>query len=217
MPQVGSGRRRSPDLHGTAPDSCPVALLLVDVINEFAFEGAEPLSRGALRAARHIASLRVRARRSGVPCIFVNDNFGRWRSDFNAVVEHCGRTGSAGAPIVKLLQPGPQDYFVLKPKHSGFYETSLSILLAHLETRTLIITGFSAESCVAFTAHDAYLRDLSLVIPRDTTASCSRTAKRVALAHLGSHLKAKIPQSEVISFTGRGPKLKLLLNGTRML
>lgn len=102
-----------------------MALLLVDVINEFAFDGGESLQRRALPAARKIAALKRRAQRSGVPCIYVNDNFGRWRSDFNAVVDHCLRPGSRGSAIAALLRPQSSDYFVLKPKHSGFYETCL--------------------------------------------------------------------------------------------
>src|SRR4051812_27854924 len=74
MPQPKGRRAPSSDLHGNAPDSCPVALLLVDVINEFAFHAGDKLARSALSAAQGIASLRLRARRSHVPCVFANDN-----------------------------------------------------------------------------------------------------------------------------------------------
>jgi hypothetical protein len=33
--------RSSADLHGSAPDKSPVALLIIDMINAFDFEGAE--------------------------------------------------------------------------------------------------------------------------------------------------------------------------------
>ena len=211
----GMSHHGSRDLHGNAPDSCPVALLLVDVINEFGFPGGEALARRALPVARNIASLTARARQAKVPCIYVNDNFGRWRSDFGAVVEHCGRRGSAGAPVVRLLMPQTADYFVLKPKHSGFYETCLGVLLSHLGARTLIITGFSAESCVSFTAHDAYLRDYALVVPHDGTASCQASHKRVALAHLASSLGAKTPSCADLSFRTRAGKVRLLLGAKR--
>ena len=108
MPQAKGRRAPSSDLHGNAPDSCPVALLLVDVINEFAFGGGDKLARRALPAARSIASLRLRARRAHVPCIFANDNFGRWRSDENESRRICGltpmRSANACCGAVALLR-----------------------------------------------------------------------------------------------------------------
>src|SRR6185369_8583656 len=108
--------KQSPDLHGNAPDDSPVALLLIDVINDFEFEGAEALFDHALPAARNIAALKQRTDRAGIPAIYVNDNFGKWRSDFKKFVSHCIDDNTRGRPIVELLKPGPEDYFVLKPK-----------------------------------------------------------------------------------------------------
>jgi nicotinamidase-related amidase len=211
-----ASRSASPDLHGNAPDTCPIALLLVDVINEFAFRGAQSLVKRAVPAAREMAALKQRASRANVPCVYANDNFGRWRSDFHTVVQHCGRQTSPGAAVVELLRPKQADYFVLKPKHSGFYQTCLGVLLERLGVRTVIIMGFSTESCVSFTAHDAYLRDLQLVVPRDTTASCDSAKKRTALAHLEASLSAHTPLSEEIAFVGKGKRAKLKIAGKQV-
>ena len=73
-------------LHGSAPDSCPVALLLVDVINPLDFPEGDQLLRYAVPAAECLAALKGRARAAGVPVIYANDYFGRWRSDLSAVV-----------------------------------------------------------------------------------------------------------------------------------
>src|SRR2546423_14910596 len=105
---------RNEDLHGNAPDKSDVALLLIDVINDLDFPEGDQLLRHALPMARCIAALKERARQAGVPTIYANDNFGRWRSDFNAQVEHCLREGTRGRPIVELLRPQKDDYFVLK-------------------------------------------------------------------------------------------------------
>jgi nicotinamidase-related amidase len=70
------------DLNGSAPDRCQVALLVIDMINDFEFENAEVLFPRALAAAKAIAALKQKARRSGVPVLYVNDNFGKWRSTF---------------------------------------------------------------------------------------------------------------------------------------
>src|SRR3954471_15262587 len=126
------------DLHGNVPDQCPVALVLIDVINDMEFEGGDALFENALPAARNLARLRRRAKDAGIPVIYVNDNFGRWRSDFRRQVMHCLRENSRGREIVALLQPEEDDYFVLKPKHSGFFSTTLETLLRYLGSKKLI-------------------------------------------------------------------------------
>ena len=122
-------------------------------------------------AADRIAGLKRRARSVGVPVVYVNDNFGRWRSDFNAQVEHCLRDGVRGKPLVERLRPEEDDYFVLKPKHSGFFSTTLDILLDYLEVKTVILAGVAGNICVLFTANDAYMRDFHLAVPHDWTVS----------------------------------------------
>src|SRR4051812_22694585 len=112
------------DLHGNVPDTSPVVLILVDVINDLEFAGGERLLKYALPAAKRIASLKARARSQRIPVIYANDNFGRWRSDFQQVVEHCLRDGVRGQKLAEILKPHPDDYFVLKAKHSAFYSTT---------------------------------------------------------------------------------------------
>jgi nicotinamidase-related amidase len=189
------------DLHGNAPDESEIALVLIDVINDLEFEGGEELFRAALPAARNIARLKVRAHEAGVPIIYVNDNFGRWRSDFKRIVTHCLRDDVRGQPIAKLLAPGEDDYFVLKPKHSGFFSTTLELLLDYLGAHTLVLTGFAGNNCLLFTANDAYMRDYKLIIPSDCTASIEPQANEYALAQMQEVLKADISPSAGIEFT----------------
>ena len=190
------------DLYGNAPDKSDVVLLLIDVINDLEFEGGEELLRYALPAAKNIARLKERARRSGVPVIYANDNFGRWRSDFNKIVEHCLRDQVRGEPIAELLKPDDDDYFVLKPKHSGFFSTTLDLLLEYLGARTLILTGIAGNNCVLFTANDAYMRDYRLLIPADCTASIKQIDNENALRQMQEVLKADIRSSAEITFGG---------------
>lgn len=188
------------DLHGNAPDKSPVALLLIDVINDMEFSDGDKLLANALPAARKIAALKKRARKAGVPVIYVNDNFGKWRSDFSSIVAHCVSEGITGAPVAKLLKPTRNDYFVLKPKHSAFFDTSLDILLKYLEAKTLILTGFAGNICVLFTANDAYMRDLNLVVPSDCCASNETLDNEYTLKQMEWLLKADIRPSDEIDF-----------------
>jgi nicotinamidase-related amidase len=191
---------RSKDLHGSAPDKCSVALLLIDWINDLEFDAGEKLLPQALAAAKATAALRRRARQAGVPVIYCNDNFGKWRSDFRSLLKHVLNDEVRGKPIAELLAPEEDDYFVLKPKHSGFHSTSLDVLLAHLGATTLILTGIAGNFCVLFTAHDAYMRDFKLVVPRDCLASEDEADNRHALAHMANTCKAHTAASAAIDF-----------------
>jgi nicotinamidase-related amidase len=181
---------KNSDLHGSAPDKSETALLLIDVINDLDFPEANQLLRHARPMARKLLRLKQRAKKAGVPVIYVNDNFGRWQSDFRRQVEHCLRGDSRGHEIVSLLQPDEDDYFVLKPKHSGFFSTTLDTLLRYLGAKKLILTGVAGNFCVLFTANDAYMRDYDLVIPSDCTASNTAEENRQALALMRKFLKA---------------------------
>ena len=192
------------NLHGNAPDKADIALLLIDVINDLEFPEGDQLLRFAVPMADGIARLKERAARAGIPVIYVNDKFGRWRSDFNAQVEHCLEDGVRGRPIVERLRPGDGDYFVLKPKHSGFYSTTLDILLDYLGARTLILTGMAANICVLFTANDAYMRDFHLAVPADCVASNTEEENRYALEQMRKVLKADTSPSDELGLEELG-------------
>lgn len=185
------------------PKSADV-LILVDVINDLAFSGGKSLLRAALSAGENIAKLKARARRLSIPTVYVNDNFGRWRSDFRQQVEHCLSDECVGRPLVDLLKPDPEDYFVLKPMHSGFYGTSLEILLKRFEARRLILTGFATDICVLYTANDAYMRGYRLAIPEDCVACETHRGSRLVLEHMRKQLRAVTTQASRLKLQRAG-------------
>ncbi len=125
---------------------------------------------------------------------------GRWRSDFSAQVEHCLQDGVRGQPVVELLRPDEDDYFVLKPKHSGFFSTALDTLLEYLGAKAVVLTGMAGNNCVLFTANDAYMRDLHLAVPSDCVASNTEEENRYALDQMRKVLKADTRPSTELSF-----------------
>lgn len=177
--------------HGTA-------LLLVDWINDFEFAGSEGLLHAAEVAARRTSVLRDRATAAGLPVLYVNDNFGCWRSDFEDVIARCRR--SRGRGVTDLLEPREGDFFVLKPKHSGFLHTPLELLLDHLDIGTLVITGLAGNICVLFTAHDAHMRDFRVIVPRDCIASNTERDNEFALEQLATVVHADVRPSEELAF-----------------
>jgi nicotinamidase-related amidase len=194
-------RTRAKDLYGSVPDKNPVALLIIDVINDFQFPEAEQLLIAAVPMSRNLKALASRARRASVPIIYINDNFGKWRSDFSSLVNHCVK--GVGRKVVQNLLPKKKDYFVLKPKHSAFYSTSLSVLLECLGARTLIITGIASNICVLFTANDAYMRDYKIKVPGDCVCANTQDENTNALNQIEKLLKADVSPSHKIMFKHR--------------
>jgi nicotinamidase-related amidase len=181
------------------------ALILIDVINDMAFDGAEALKRQAEPMATRLAALKRRAVKAGLPVIYVNDNFGRWRSDFRSTVRHCTAAAAPGRRVSSRLRPTIRDYFVLKPRHSGFFDTTLDTLLGSLAVRAVILTGIAGNICVLFTANDAYMRELRIFAPYDCIVSNTEEENDVALAQMQSVLKADIRASGQLIFGSAAP------------
>lgn len=179
------------------------ALLLIDVINDLAFDGAEAIIEQAEVMAGPLARLARRARAAGVPVIYINDNFGQWRSDFRHTVAHCTAPGSPGRRLSASLKPTARDYFVLKPKHSGFFDTSLDTLLEALRIRRLVLTGLAGNICVLFTANDAYMREYRIFAPADCIVSNTAEDNAHALRQIAAVMKGNTAASGSIVFKAR--------------
>jgi nicotinamidase-related amidase len=191
---------RKQNQDGLATERSALVLLIIDVINPLDFPEAGQLLRSIPALTRRISRLKKRARAAGVPVVYVNDNFGRWRSDFRSQVQRCLAKDSRGCEMVRQLAPEESDYFVLKPKHSGFFASTLDPLLRDLGARRLILAGIAGNSCVLFTANDAYMRDYELAVPADCVASNERRENQRALELMKNFLKAEIAPSAKIVF-----------------
>jgi nicotinamidase-related amidase len=176
------------------------ALLLIDVINDLAFEGSQALVAQAEPMAVRLATLKRRAAAAGLPTIYINDNFGQWRSDFRRTVVHCTARSSPGRQVSRRLKPTSRDYFVLKPKHSGFYDTTLDTLLDALRIRRVILTGIAGNICVLFTANDAYMRELKIYAPADCIVSNTSAENDHALNQIRTVLKGNVAASTQLRF-----------------
>jgi nicotinamidase-related amidase len=144
------------------------ALIILDMINDFAFPGGELLEPKARRIADEIVRLRARFQQAGLPVIYVNDNFGEWHSERSRLVQSAL---AAGSEVARIVEPREQDFFVIKPKFSGFYATNLAVLLPKLGVSRLILTGVATDMCILFTAADAHMRDYALWVPSDLVAA----------------------------------------------
>lgn len=172
------------------------ALLIVDMINTLDFPEGRSLERQALPVAYKIAKLKSKFRKKRLPIIYVNDNYGEWIANWKTIYAKCADQSSRGAKIAELLKPDDSDFFILKPKHSGFHQTPLEALLEELKVKKLIITGIAGDICVQFTAHDAHMRGYEVIVPKDCIASNSKRQNQIAIDQLSKALKLKTPLSQ---------------------
>ena len=161
-----------------------MALLVIDMISTWDFDGAEKIAAAAIAIAPRLGALKRRCVRAGVPVIYVNDNRGRWRSEFRELVRISIAESKTGAAIAKHLEPGNDDYSVLKPKHSAFYATPLDLLLRHLRVDRLLIGGVASDQCIVMSAAEAKMRDYDVIVPRDCIADQTPARTARALRHL---------------------------------
>ena len=166
------------------PPPRDTALLIIDVLNDMEFDGGEDLHRHAKDMVRPLVELRRRCKAAGLPVVYVNDNFGCWRSDAKTITANVCDRVCRGQTIAQRLAPSDDDYFVLKPKHSGFHYTPLAPLLDGLGVKRLILTGVAGNICVLFTANDAIMHGFEVVVPSDCIASESSEANEWTLRQL---------------------------------
>jgi nicotinamidase-related amidase len=166
------------------------ALLVVDMINAYDFEDAEKLLDSAREAVPNIAALIARAREEDVEVIYVNDNFGRWNSSPSELVEEV--LGGEHADLLEPLVPDENASFVVKARHSVFYETPLEYLLRQQEIERIVLTGQVTEQCILYSALDAYIRHLDVAVATDAVAHIHEDLARAALRMMEINMRAEL-------------------------
>jgi nicotinamidase-related amidase len=178
------------------------ALLVLDMISEFHFPEWKRVLKEAERIAPAIERLQRRARNAGVPVIYVNDTRGDWESDQTAFLSRCKAEHARGRAVVEIVCPQPEDYFIFKPRHSGFYSTPLETLLQLRSIEEVILTGTTSHQCVLFTAIDGYVRDYRIVVPSDCIGAPTAAQTRHALFILKEATRARTPRSSGLRLHG---------------
>lgn len=170
------------------------ALVIIDMINKMNFDGGEELLSNTLPIVDPIKNLKKQMKEAGNPVIYVNDNFGLWQDNTSDLIEEC--ENGPGKPVVEQIKPDEDDYFIIKPKHSGFFGTQLNILLGQLGVKKLILTGIAGDICVLFTANDAYMREFELWVPSDCMASETNEGNEHALKIIEHSLSSDVYPSQ---------------------
>jgi len=176
------------------------ALIVIDMMNTYDHTDAELLVPAAGRVVPVLANLIGRARDAGVPVIYANDNFGLWRSHHGELVE-TALAGSHGSDLVEPIRPDDDSLFVVKARHSVFYETPMAYLLWQLGVQDVVLCGQVTEQCILYSALDAHIRHLNVTVPQDAVASIHPHLEAAALEMMERNMGARIITAKQIDFT----------------
>ncbi|BAC11981.1 isochorismatase family cysteine hydrolase [Oceanobacillus iheyensis] len=166
------------------------AVVFVDLINDFQFDGGDDLLHHTKQILPNVIKLRSFAKENNLPIIYVNDHYGLWQADFNKVIDYC--TNEKSKEIIDKIKPDEDDYFLIKPQHSAFFQTPLHSLLIELERNHVILAGIAGDICILFSAKDAYMYKIDMSIPKNCMASEQEENNNYALYLMESVMDADI-------------------------
>lgn len=174
------------------------ALVVIDMINTYEHEDAELLLPHARAVVPVLVDLIARAREASVPVIYANDNFGEWRSHHGEILD----TALAGphADLVEAIRPDESSLFVVKARHSVFYETPMNYLLRTLGADEVILCGQVTEQCVLYSALDAHIRHLHVTVPSDAVAGIHPELAEAALEMMRRNMGATVVKADELDF-----------------
>jgi len=175
------------------------ALVVIDMINTYDHEDAERLRASAEEVVPVIGALLERARDASAPVIYVNDNFGQWRSDQRALVENA--IGSEHGSLVEPIAPNEDAMFVVKARHSIFYETPLDYLLDQEGVDEVVMVGQATEQCILYSALDAHI---PVIVPRDAVAHIHEDLAEAALRMMEINMEAEVVGADEVRFDEDG-------------
>lgn len=174
------------------------ALIVTDMINSYQHKDADQLLPSVERSVPAMVRLIGRAREQRVPVIYANDNFGEWRSHHGEIVEVA--LSGARRDLVEPLIPDETSLFVVKARHSIFYETPLPYLLGQLGVDHVVLCGQVTEQCILYSALDAHIRHLRVTVPEDAVAHIHTDLARAALRMMERNMNARIGSADTVEF-----------------
>jgi nicotinamidase-related amidase len=166
------------------------ALVVVDMLNPYEHEDAEILSGNVERVVEPVSELVARAGDEGAEIVYVNDNHGDWSASHHELAERA--LAGARPDLVEPVLPPEGVPFVVKARHTVFYETPLEYLLRQLGVRHVVLTGQVTEQCILYSALDAYVRHLDVTVPRDAVAHIHEDLADAALEMMERNMRARV-------------------------
>ena len=192
---MGNAQEQRESRHGRHRGETPSksAVIVVDMINPYCHPEADRLAARVSDVLDGVAGLIERAGAAEVPVIYVNDNYGDWNSSAKELAEKA--RGGAHPELVEPILPGDKHSFVIKARHSVFYETPLEYLLDQMGIGRLVLCGQVTEQCILYSALDAHVRHFDVVVPVDGVAAIYDHLADAALEMMERNLSAELARS----------------------
>ena len=174
------------------------ALIVVDMLNAYDHPDAEKLTQSVEQTLPTMARLIERAADEAALTIYVNDNFGEWTSNRDDLL----RTALEGKfrHLVEPIAPRDDTLFVVKARHSIFYQTPLEYLLGEEDVDRVVLVGQVTEQCILYSALDAYIRKFQVVVPRDAVAHIHEDLADASLRMMEINMAAEIVDADDVKF-----------------
>ena len=180
-----------PEACGYAAGMPETALVVVDMLNTYEHEDAETLTRSVREVLPNIEQLIDRAREAeDVEVVYVNDLYGHWNAGRAELLERV--MGGEHRDLVEPIAPAEDALFIVKARHSIFYETPLEYMLRQQGVEKLVLVGQVTEQCILYSALDAYIRHMEVVVPSDAVAHIHSDLAQAALKMMEVNMRAEV-------------------------
>jgi nicotinamidase-related amidase len=166
------------------------ALIVIDMLNRYEHDDAERLMDSVRGIVPAVSDLIASARRADALIVYVNDNHDDWSAGRQALVDWA--LGGADPSLVTPIVPDPEFPFLVKARHSAFYETQLDYMLRRQQVGRVVLAGQVTEQCILYTALDAYVRHYEVTIARDAVAQIHPELADAALEMMRRNMRAQI-------------------------
>ena len=177
------------------------AIVVIDMLNPYDHEDADLLTASVREALPAMRDIVARAREEDVPVVYVNDNHGDWSACRPELVERALR--GRAPELVEPIAPPPDVGFVVKARHSIFYQTQLEYLLREEEIERIVLVGQVTEQCILYSALDAYVRHFAVAVPRDAVAHIHEDLAEASLRMMELNMGAEIVDAADVELGGR--------------
>lgn len=171
------------------------AIIVADMLNDFVTG-----KLGSVRAQKivpNIANLIKKARKQGIPIIYLRDAHTPADREMKIWGEHAMK-GTKGSEIIPELKPESTDIVIEKRWYGGFANTDLPEILKKKGIDTLIFTGVSTDICIQNDVALAYFSGYYTIVLSDCTASIDEEAHEYALKYMKNIYGTEITTSDKV-------------------
>jgi nicotinamidase-related amidase len=165
------------------------ALIVIDMLNPYDHPDAEPLTESVRGMIDQLQAL-IAAARDEVQLVYVNDHNDDWTAGPKEIAQ---RALKGDAPeLVEPLLPPEDVPFIIKARHSIFYQSLLEYFLRREEISRLVFTGQVTEQCILYSALDGYLRHFEVVVATDAIACIHQDLAQAAMRMMETNMHATL-------------------------